>query len=72
MEIKLEEQKAVVPIAQEPPPIVVVPEPEDIEPEPEPEATREEILETIAALEILAETGDKDAEDTLQALKLLV
>ena len=72
METKLEEQKAVVPIAQEPPPTVVVPEPEDIEPEPEPEATREEILETIAALEILAETGDKDAEDTLEALKLLV
>ena len=72
METKLEEQKAVLPIVQEPTPLVVIPEPEDIEPEPEPEATREEILETIAALEILAETGDKDAEDTLEALKLLV
>lgn len=72
MENKLEEQKAVLPIAQEPAPPIVVPEPEDIEPEPETEATREEILETIAALEILAETGDKDAEDTLEALKLLV
>jgi hypothetical protein len=72
METKLEEQKAVLPIAQEPTPPIVVPEPEDIQPEPELEATREEILETIAALEILAETGDKDAEDTLQALKLLV
>jgi hypothetical protein len=72
METKLEEQKAVLPVAQDPTPPVVIPEPEDIEPEPEPEATREEILETIAALEILAETGDKDAEDTLEALKLLV
>jgi hypothetical protein len=72
METKLEEQKAILPIAQEPTPPVVIPEPEDINPEPEPEATREEILETIAALEILAETGDKDAEDTLEALKLLV
>jgi hypothetical protein len=72
METKLEEQKAILPIAQEPTPPVVIPEPEDIEPEPEAEATREEILETIAALEILAETGDKDAEDTLEALKLLV
>jgi hypothetical protein len=72
METKLEEQKAVLPIVEEPAPPIVVPEPEDIEPEPEAEATREEILETIAALEILAETGDKDAEDTLEALKLLV
>jgi hypothetical protein len=72
METKLEEQKAVLPKVEEPTPPVVIPEPEDIAPEPEAEATREEILETIAALEILAETGDKDAEDTLEALKLLV
>lgn len=69
LEAKMQEQMAaVVP----PAPPVVIPEPEDVEPEPELEATREEILETIAALEILAETGDKDAEDTLEALKLLV
>ena len=72
LEAKMEEQRAVVEPLVEPTPAVVIPEPEDVEPEPEVEATREEILETIAALEILAEMGDKDAEDTLEALKLLV
>ena len=72
LEAKMQEQMAVVEPPAEPTPPVVIPEPEDVEPEPEVEATREEILETIAALEILAETGDKDAEDTLEALKLLV
>ena len=72
LEAKMEEQRAAIVPPVEPMPPVVIPEPEDVEPEPEVEATREEILETIAALEILAETGDKDAEDTLEALKLLV
>jgi hypothetical protein len=72
IEAKMEEQRAAVEPPTEPTPPVVIPEPEDVEPETEVDATREEILETIAALEILAETGDKDAEDTLEALKLLV
>lgn len=72
LEAKMQEQIAAVVPPAEPEPPVIIPEPDNVVSYPELEATREEILETIAALEILAETGDKDAEDTLEALKLLV
>ena len=72
LEAKMQEQMAAVVPPTEPTLPIVVPEPDKVVSYPELEATREEILETIAALEILAEMGDKDAEDTLEALKLLV
>jgi hypothetical protein len=72
LEAKMQEQMAAVVPPAEPEPPVIIPEPDNVVSYPELEATREEILETIAALEILAEMGDKDAEDTLEALKLLV